>query len=137
MGQIIYVPFRKVERKQKIKMIRSYYYIKKIIFTVFIATVLLALGASLTASYTLDMYKAVSTLTADNSEFSDQSDAPVSYCVKEFEGVIGVYDLSDRLMYTVDVYIKTLPERDREMLKKGICAESYEEVLEILGDYTA
>lgn len=121
-------------------MLRSFYYIKRIIFTVFVVTFLLAFGAAITSVYTLERYESLS-VEKISSSVSESSTSEISqatgYLIKEFEGVIGVFEKTDKLMYKVDVYVKTLPARDRELLKNGIFAESYGEVLEILGDYTA
>lgn len=129
-----------ISRKVEIKMFKSLYYIRKAIFTVFIATFLLAVGAAITAAYTLEQYESVSAVTEyDTPVVSTQKKDPqtVGYCIKDHDGMIGIYDASGELMYTVEVYVKTLPARDRELLKDGIYANSYGEVLEILGDYTA
>ena len=134
----IYVTVSKNEGKWIVKMWKTLYYIRKSIFTVFIATVLIALGAALTSVYTLERYEAVSAEGLYDTNIKDvvaENDA-VCYYVKEYDGIIGVYDLSGELMYTVEVYIKTLPEADRALLAEGLRADSYGELLEILGDYT-
>ena len=127
-------------KKVENKMFRSLYYTRKIIFTVFVATFLLAFGAAITSVYTLEQYESVSVITkCDTPVGNTQTSEPekIGYCIKEYNGMIGVYDASSELMYTVEVYVKTLPARDRELLMDGIRADSYGEVLEILGDYTA
>ena len=125
------------QKKAENKMFRSFYYIKKIIFTIFVSTFLLALGAALTSVYTLERYEAITVGSINDTFAGGDATVSVGYCVKEQDGIIGVYDSSNELMYTVEVYVKTLPAKDREILRKGIYADSYGEVLEILGDYTA
>jgi len=124
-----------------LKMWKTIYYIRKSIFTLFIATFFIAVGAALTSVYTLERYEAESMGNVLNVGITDTSDDgirySVGYCVRECDGIIGVYDLSGELMYTVEVYTKTLPERDRVLLREGIHADSYGELLQILGDYTA
>ena len=120
-------------------MFKTLYYTRKIILTLFVATFLLAFGAAVTSVYTLERYESVSSAPTQNEAIikDTYSDSAVGYFVKEYNGIIGVYDFSNELMYTVEVYVKTLPAKDREMLKEGIYADSYGEILEILGDYTA
>ena len=120
-------------------MYKTIYYIRKLVFTVFVATFLLALGAALTSVYTLERYESTSAgaiCGVPSATDAKSEQIKINYCVKECDGIIGVYDASDELMYKVEVHVKTLPERDRELLKSGILADSYGEVLEILGDYT-
>ena len=122
-------------------MTRSVYYIKKIFLTAFIATFLLAFGAALTAAHTLEQYNKIVSddLLYQSSKNDVQNGITASggYIIKEHEGMIGVFDQSGELMYKAEVYIKTLPASDRQMLREGIHADSYGDVLEILGDYTA
>ena len=116
------------------------YYIRKVVFTVFVTSFLLAFGATLTSVYTLEKYESTAT-GADYGPAAGVTEPIEShggkYRIAEHEGVIGVFDSSGELMYTVEVYVKTLPAGDRELLKIGIHANSYGEALEILGDYTA
>lgn len=116
------------------------YYIKKTIFTLFIAAILIAFGASITAMAALDKYTSLESTISSVSVGKDNSasiEAEEKYVVKAYEGIIGIFDGENDLLYTVDVYIKTLPAKDRALLEKGIYADSHEELLEILGDYTA
>ena len=121
-------------------MYRTLYYIKKAVFTLFAVTFLLSVGATFTSVYTLEKIEDIESAITSSPAIKDvavSTDTSVSYCVKAYNGIIGVYDLSGSLMYTVEVYIKTLPASDRALLEKGIYASSYGELLEILGDYTA
>lgn len=59
------------------------------------------------------------------------------YTVKEYNGKISVYhDGSNQPLYSLESpYVRDLPKHDRELLAKGIKAETHEEVLIILEDY--
>lgn len=140
-GKIIYITVSIIPRKAIFEMLKTFYYIKKIIFTVFVTSFLLSIGATVTSVYLLESYSTMASVGdkagSEDNNVSVSEPVEVHYSVKEYNGIIGVYDLSGELMYTVEVYTKTLPTRDRELLKKGIVADSYEELLDILGDYTA
>lgn len=58
------------------------------------------------------------------------------FILREYEGVIGVFDNSGVLTDVIDVQIKTLPEADREMLAAGIYAFSRGELIALIEDYT-
>lgn len=61
------------------------------------------------------------------------------YIVKEKDGVIAIYLLDENneenLKKETDISTKYLPEEDKELLKKGIKANSYSELQRILSDY--
>ncbi len=118
----------------------SYYLARRIIFTAFVSVSLIALGAAISAVAALDKY---GTLIKEIQSFDSKyasiqiSEPSGSFWVREHEGVIGVFGIDGELEYTVEVYIKTLPEKDRQLLKDGIFAKDKSELLEILGDYNA
>lgn len=56
------------------------------------------------------------------------------YEVKEYNGKIGVFE-NEALIYTLDVYVFTLPKNDRQLLSNGIKAENKEELYRILEEY--
>ena len=118
----------------------SYYLARRIMFTVFVSISLIAFGAAISAVTALDKYglliKEIEGLDTKyvSIEIDEESG---SFWVREHEGVIGVFSADGELEYTVEVYIKTLPEKDRQLLKNGIYAADKEELLEILGDYNA
>ena len=124
----------------EITMKISYYLARRIIFTVFVSVALIAFGAALSAVAALDKYGSIikEIEGLDSKYVSIQvNEYNGSFWVREHEGVIGVFGVDGELEYTVEVYIKTLPQRDRELLKNGIYAKDREELLEILGDYNA
>lgn len=59
-----------------------------------------------------------------------------SYLVKVYEGKIGVFEKGKASpLLTADVNVYLLPQKDQELLKKGISAKSFGEVKGILEDY--
>lgn len=110
------------------------FYIRRAILTAFISVSLISIGAALSATSALQKYEALEyeALTA-----SKESETNEIFFVRSHGEVIGVFDDRGELLYTVDVYIKTLPVQDRAILNKGITATSREELYEILGDYDA
>ncbi len=57
------------------------------------------------------------------------------YLLTEHNGVIGVFDASGELLRTVNVFIMTLPEAEREALKVGIPVYSHEEMCRLVEQY--
>lgn len=118
----------------------SYYLAKRLAFTAFVSVTLIALGAALSAVSALDKYIAVTKQLEGlkcGHVSASATESSSGYWVKEYESFIGVFNSEGELEYTVEVFIKTLPKRDRELLKSGIFAENREKLLEILGDYTS
>lgn len=58
------------------------------------------------------------------------------FILREYEGVIGVFDNAGVLTDVIDVQVKSLPETDREMLEAGIYAFSRGELIALIEDYT-
>jgi hypothetical protein len=118
----------------------SYYLARRILFTAFVSISLIAFGAALSAVSALDKYGAlVMQMEKLDSKYASAEikERSGSFWVREHEGIIGVFGESGELEYTVEIYIKTLPAKDRQLLKSGIYAQNREELLEILGDYNA
>lgn len=116
-------------------MIKSCY-IRKAVFTVYLSIALISTGSAIAAAITLERQA-----TPDNTILSSEAVSEVKrdeiYYIKEHGEVIGVFDGEGELLFTVEVYVKTLPAADRALLKKGIAARDREELYEILGDYDA
>lgn len=110
-------------------------YIKKAILTVCISIALISVGATITAVHALDKFNMLEKEVFNSSVRTDNE--PDYYYVKEHNDMIGIFDEQDSLLYTVEVYTKTLPAKDRALLKEGIVAQTREELYEILGDYDA
>ena len=57
------------------------------------------------------------------------------YTVSVYDGIIGIYDSDGRAVRTVDVFVATLPEADREALTAGIAVYSDEELQALIERY--
>ena len=119
----------------------SYYLARRIIFTAFLSVTLVAVGAAISAVSALDKYgtllKELQSLDSKHTSVQVSEISTGRFWVREHEGVIGVFDEDGNLQYTVEIYIKTLPEKDRLLLRDGIFACDKNELLEILGDYNS
>lgn len=58
-----------------------------------------------------------------------------AYILSEYQGIIGVFDDSGKLLKTVNVFVMTLPEAERACLEIGIPAYSYAELCLLLEQY--
>jgi hypothetical protein len=90
---------------------------------------------------TVPSTEAVTLPTHQSPEIQAPSDAepetvPTLYLVAERDGIIGLFDASGELIQTVNVFVMTLPETDREALAVGIPASSWQEACEMLGRYS-
>ena len=70
----------------------------------------------------------------DTTQADVLSDA---FCIREVNGKIGVYTSDGYLIRLLEVNVDTLPQKDREALKKGIVINSWRELIAIIQDYTA
>ncbi len=69
-----------------------------------------------------------------------QNDVPKNqssgYLIKEYKGNIAVFEKNEKVPFrTTCITVSELPETDRSLLKKGILANSREEMDSILEDY--
>ena len=82
--------------------------------------------------------KEIELKVAKITELNDEtaSDETVTFILKNYNGVIGVFDQSGILTDIIDVDIKSLPEQDRTMLEAGIWARSHQELASLIEDYT-
>ena len=71
---------------------------------------------------------------ADETIPSYESPEPM-YTVRVHEGIIGIFDTDGALCRSVNVFVMTLPEADREALAAGIVAYSEEEMRMIAERY--
>ncbi|MBO5511820.1 MAG: hypothetical protein J6B24_08820 [Clostridia bacterium] len=60
---------------------------------------------------------------------------PSLYLIAEHNGIIGLFDASGELLQSVNVFVMTLPEAEREALAVGIPAWSWSEAVEMLDRY--
>lgn len=58
-------------------------------------------------------------------------------CIREENGTIGIFDSDGTLLKRLDISPESLPQSDRELLKKGISVSSWQELISLLQDYTA
>ena len=56
------------------------------------------------------------------------------YCLKDYNGKIGIYK-NNSLVYTLDVYVFTLPEEDKKLLTEGIEVSNKEELYDLIEIY--
>ena len=56
------------------------------------------------------------------------------YCLRDYNGKIGIYK-NESLIYTLDVYIFTLPEEDKKLLTEGIEVSNKEELYDLIELY--
>lgn len=109
--------------------------IRKAIVCGAISVSLIAVGAAITATNALEKCRSFENERSTVEVSKETTDE--AFYIKEYGEIIGVFDSSGELLYTVEVYTKTLPASDRALLKRGISAGSREELYEILGDYDA
>ena len=116
---------------------------KKIfVFSIFILAVLII--TSILLSYLLLTNKI---LQINSQNITTEPDVPVientdniieketkKFILKEYNGKIGVYE-NESLIYTLDTYVFTLPEADKQLLNKGIEASSLDELYKIIEGY--
>jgi len=72
------------------------------------------------------------TYPSDTAESTEQSE---TYTVREYNEKIGVFSSDGILVRTVDVYVKTLPEADRRMLREGIEITGEKQLNSLIEDY--
>lgn len=73
----------------------------------------------------------------ENSEkpvFQETVTEKITYTLKEYNGKIGVYQ-NDSLIYTLDKYVFTLPEKDKKLLDEGIEFSNIEELYIAIEEY--
>lgn len=99
---------------------------------------LASLAVTLTISGKLDaLTDDTELLDSKLSRLSEtEKSAETLFMLKEYNGVIGVFDDAGVLTDIIDVDIKSLPEADRAMLGAGIYALSRRELAALIEDYT-
>ena len=111
-------------------------YVKRALLTASLSVALISVGAAITATNALEKCRLLEN-EKNVSQVSKETVSNEGFYIKEHGEIIGVFDKEGALLYTVEVYTKTLPAPDRALLKKGIAARDREELYEILGDYDA
>lgn len=87
-----------------------------------------------TEAVTVPTHKTPETQTP-TVEAPETDSSAALYLLSEHNGVIGVFDASGELLRTVNVFVMTLPEADREALAVGIPAFSWQELCELVERY--
>ena len=114
---------------------------KVFIFSVFLLALIIIMSVSL--CYFLLNNKLVNITTKNEISndieiptinTSDTVTAKVEYELKEYNEKIGVFK-NNALVYTIDTYVFTLPESDKQLLKKGIKVDSIEELEKLIEEY--
>ncbi len=82
------------------------------------------------------VYVYADTAVTSSSEEITDSDKGV-WIVKEYEEIIGVFSEDGKLLYSVSVYTKTLPEADQRLLREGIKLTSLKELRALIEDYSS
>ncbi len=75
-------------------------------------------------------------MSSQLSSRSNDTWSSSGFMIKEYNGVIGIFDSAGALQDILDVDIKSLPEADRVMLGAGIWAASERELASLIEDYT-
>lgn len=92
-----------------------------------------------TEAVTIPAHKAPETQPSEdasaNADGGNEETAAAQYILTEHDSMIGVFDASGVLVRTVNVFVMTLPESEREALAVGIPAYSYEEMCELVEQY--
>ena len=73
----------------------------------------------------------VSSLIKEEATLTDNM-----FLLKEYNGIIGVFDEYGDLTDVIEVNVKSLPRQDQTMLSTGIWAASREELAALIEDYT-
>lgn len=119
---------------------------RKYLVTVLTLAAIAVALSSASFAVTLSVNNTVNELVTNTSELSQTvvklssettaAEEEAMYMLKEYNGVIGVFDMSGVLTDIIDVEIKALPEADRAMLSTGIMAHSNRELASLIEDYT-
>ena len=92
-----------------------------------------------TSDVTQIIYIPIITETETEKITEDQIESETEgfiYTVKSYEGKIGIFTDSGALVRVLEVYIKTLPKTDQNLLEKGVLVTSEAELRSIIEDYT-
>lgn len=100
-----------------------------------------ALGLSITAAFLIAAALIMPISTQSNSQNAKKSEQSIivtehSYTVKAYDGKVAVFEDDAETPFKItDTSIKILPEADRDILEKGIKADTLSDISRILEDY--
>ena len=108
--------------------------------TILILSLSLAFNYSaLTESTTVERYIETEYVYVVKDEIKDtepqETDTDKIYTVREHMGRIGIFDESGALVRVLEVYVRTLPEADKRMLKEGFEVVGTKQLNAIIEDY--
>jgi len=73
---------------------------------------------------------------SESTTTEDTTSTTVYYLAKAYQSKIGIFDQNGTLIQVLDVYTKTLPQADRDLLEEGIELYSQKELNSLIEDYT-
>lgn len=108
--------------------------------TILILSLSLAFNYSApTESTTVERYIETEYVYVVKDEIKDtepqETDTDKIYTVREHMGMIGIFDESGALVRVLEVYVRTLPEADKRMLKEGFEVVGTKQLNAIIEDY--
>lgn len=110
---------------------KGHFHIYSFISTAILITLLiiniLALSKKDTVIYSVEEEETTEILQENVSE-------AVIYEIREHEGKIGAFENGD-LIYVLNTYVFTLPEKDQKLISEGITTTDKNELFEILSEY--
>lgn len=59
-----------------------------------------------------------------------------TFCLRSVDGILCIYTADGELVQRLDVDVRTLPKKEREMLSVGISCSSWKELMTLVQDYT-
>jgi len=108
---------------------------------------LFLLGILIISAIILSYFLLSDKILENNINFTTEPDLPVYenldntksenekiYMLKEYNGKIGIYE-NEALVYTLDTYVFTLPEIDKQLLKEGITVANKTELYDLIEEY--
>ena len=83
------------------------------------------------------VYVPIYTEIAESTEEMSTTEVKIKhFTVKSYGEKIGIFNENDVLVNVIEVYTKTLPKTDRDLLEKGIVVFDDAELRSIIEDYT-
>ena len=102
-----------------------------------VAIIVSSITLAISGSQTNTQKVALDTFPIVESVVKEETVIEEWYLIREYEGIIGVFDRDGNLIQTFTVYVITLPKRDQTLLKNGIEIKSKGELLDLIQDYTS
>ena len=103
----------------------------KIKLFVCVLTLLFIISVGIVTVVKIKEFKAQATVNNTDTEISEV------YILKETDGILGVYNDNNELLYQYELDVNSLPETDIEILKKGLVLNGINELRSAIEDYTS